>query len=1223
MNDRQTVPTTLALVLATSLALAADSMLVFEDDFNGLADGERPSSIVEVRDAPWQRGEAVDKRYAINAGGNAHRLVMPKVRDFQLHFTAEPHRRAKYAPILIIRFREAGGKGYRLHHWFGPTWSRVDLYRWDETVEPPIDLRLQSTSVPKIDLPQVEPIRWRLQVKGDTFRLYRNGKNIWTYTDTDQPLLERGAVAFDVSLYTRGATGPMFLDDVRVESTDKGMAEQFRRVFHFSKQVPGHLVAAHARIFHHVEIHEVFDTGLDELWIDVPEGRMYRVTSSVNFPDMHDGQGRKMAARTPYVRLEKSDGAPFIEQRIYDGVLGSTLPGHRSAAAQLTRLHTEHKELPPDGVHIRTAAVADTSGRQASVAFVASLPPEFHVTAGWEYWLDSDHVHVAGPVEATWNKDGTLFYAGRPIRRGRLAFELRSQASEGILARIGRDNRYYAECVRFQEENHFFLEGEPVRFHLTCGAGLEARLDEPSRWRLLDAYRRPTDKQDSIELEPPHSALWPRADSKKVWHSPPLTVPVAAPGVYWLEVAVGSQTKHYAFSIVPGEQRPGNTAARASGLPRMQGNFYPTQPWPKDIHHYLTGATEARDPDWSRALHAYNLQAIGRRDLQPSQLAWVEGLWDPNAANAGVTIAGHFPDKRLWRLLAADVKSIETFIASSYYTAHPQDGVLRDPEAGADQRWQHLTRHHLKPWCDYWSERTAERDIQIRDALDAIKPGLITSLYGPRLISSYHYGNLYCGKYYGWDWQRRIGRPHLINTWQVETYAREFGRPSMTYTPSLALTEMSLPQVDCQWELYGSVGGVEDSRLAQGRPPHGLSVPTREAVANHATELSLGPWYFDGVFHVAGGTHLAPWVGHFTQPQVFGLVDAMRIFEESKAIRPVRCPIFVRSYAAAERDPSWGEQSVNNSAAEAPAYCYVQARMAGLPGGAMMDIADVSKLDPAHAGLLVLPSLRGATAAQVEAVRAVHRKGVPLLCFDDCGGLEDLFGVRRSDEPIAIEGVRLSIGKLGTVSNAGSSATRSSPEAILAGIPAFARRERVRHRDTIRYELDGATEILVGTNYQAERVALLLTLHAPSDCPPTIFYALGATRVGRREKPLDSTNHEGEVTSDLVRYSLRAAIRAVSRSPVAVAGPASALAFHRSDGSLYVVLLESSFPYPRSGDTEADVLLSIRCSDPRTVTFDCRKPLRDMPSEDERRIVKLGLRPDEVVPLIVRGASDF
>ena len=1193
------------LLLLGTVCGSAVAEPVFEERFDGFADGERPSSVVEVRATPWRRGEVVGKRYAINAGGNAHRLVMPQVSDFELTFTAEPHQRAKYAPILVICFRQSRGRGYRLHHWFGPTWGRVDFHHWDDAAQPPIRTRLESTNSPKISLPQPRPIRWRLAASGNTFSLHRNGGKIWEYTDTDRPTLEPGAITFDISLGTKDPTAPIYFDDVRVDSSDPGVAERFRRVLYCHKQIPGDIVAAHVNIFHKVLVHEVLDTGLDQIWTDVPRGRMFRVTASVDFPDMSEGEGRKMAAKSPYVRIETTDGAAVLEQRIFDGILGSTWPGHHSAPAQILRLHAEHDSLPPDGVQVRTAAVADATGPQQAVACLRALPADFHITAGWEYWLDNDHIHVAGPVEATWTRDGERVYAGRPIRPSELTFELVSPPSEGILARIRKDNRYYQNCVAFQRCNHYFLEGEPVAFSVNCSAGIDARLDAQAQWQLADGYMRPLKEPGTVTLDAPESSLWPRADRKLTWQTRPFVLEVAKPGVYWLQLTIGERTKRYAFSIVPREQRPGNTAATACGLPRMDGNFYPMQPWLKDIHHYVSGAAGSRDEDWYEAVHAYNMLAIERGGQTAEVIGKVEGLWNPGLKGAKLPKFPRFPDKRLWRRMAAKPESTKAFLASDYYNEHPDDTVLRDPEADEMQRWQTLTRHHLKGWADYWSELWADRDVAVREAIDAVNPDLVTGSYGPRLISSFHYGNLYCGKYYGWDWRRRVGRPHLINTWQVETYAREFGRASMSYTPSLALAKMGLPEIDYKWEIYGSVGGVEDSRLAFGRPPHGLSVPNRDAVANHSVELSLAPWYFADGFEAAGGTHLAPWVGHFTQEQVFGLIDGMRVFHEAEAVRPVRSPAFVRSYEAAERDPSWREQSINNSAAEAPAYAYGQARMAGLAGGFFVDIADVAALDPGHTDLLVLPSMRGATAAQTAAIRAQHEHGVALLCFDDCTGLEDLFGVRRLPAVREIAGVR----------------PDDAPD-VLADVPAAALRERVRHRDTIWYELDAATALLSGVDADGTRVAPVLSIRQREGGAGAVFYALGATRVGRRNKRLDSTNHEGEVTSDLIRHALRAAMRAVARPVVSVRGPASVLAFVRGDDSLYVVVLESSFPEPRPGGTPVDVLLTVHCGTPADVSFTCDRTLLDMQPEPGKRTVKLQLRPDEVVPMVVSTGDD-
>ena len=120
-------------------------------------------------------------------------------------------------------------------------------------------------------------------------------------------------------------------------------------------------------------------------------------------------------------------------------------------------------------------APADSSGPKAAVVYLSHLPADFRVVAGWEHWKDQDHVAAAGPIEATFTKRGEVLHVGPPIEKGKLSFVLRSRVSAGISARIRKDNQYCEDCVRFQEANHFFFEGEDVTFRLDCQAGIDAR----------------------------------------------------------------------------------------------------------------------------------------------------------------------------------------------------------------------------------------------------------------------------------------------------------------------------------------------------------------------------------------------------------------------------------------------------------------------------------------------------------------------------------------------------------------------------------------------------------------------------------------------------------------------------------------------------------------------------------------------------------------------------
>jgi len=1188
-----------------SVATATDPVLVFIEDFDGFATGGQPSSIVEIRDTPWDYGEVVDRRYAIAHGGNRHRLIAPRLRNLDLRFTAEPHRSARVAPILVLHFRTGPGYGYRLYHWLRPDWGRVDLWRDREDGRE----RLTSTNVPKTAFPQPAPLRFQLLVDEGGIRLIRNGKEVFAFRDAD-PLLEAGAVAIDSNTNTRSAVAPMFFDDVELRSGDLGLKDKIKTVYQRNFFVPGEMVAAHVHPPFTVAVDEIHDTGLEHVWRDVPaNGRVHRVRLSIGFPkmDMVRGRvaGRRMAAVNPYVQLEDSRGQAFFRQQVFHGILGSPWPGHKSAPAQHIRILRQHDSPPPPGPEIRHVAPADCSGAKEAAVYLTHLPADFRIVAGWEHWQDQDHVAAAGPIEATFTKRGEVLHVGPPIEKGELSFILRSPVSAGILARIREGNRYYEDCVRFQEANHFFLEGEDVTFRLDCQAGIDARLDASVEWALHDAWLRATGPHGTAELSAPRTGLWSRADRKLRWQSPPFRPKVRQPGVYWLRTRVGSTERWRAFSVVPKEHRPGNTAASAAGLPHLYGNFYPMQQWLKDIHHYVSSAPDARNVDWKEATQAYNLNAWRAHQRELTELDGCQGWWNPRLEGLKASGVPRLPDKRLWRRAAARPDCIAAFRRSEHYRVHPGDRVWDDPKSNDDLRWKQLVSHHLKAWCDYWSVQFARYDRQFRAAIDKTFPGLDTASYGPRLISSYQYGNLYCGKYYGWDWKRRTdARDRLMTEWQVETYAHEFGRPSMTYAPSLALTKMSIPSLKLRWEMYGAMGGVEDHRLKMGRPPFGLNLPTRDLIANHTVELALGPWYFDGTFKRGSGTHYAPHVGQFIQFQLFGMLDGLRVDLESAAVRPVRSPAFVRSYEAAELDPSWARGRINNGAAEAPAYSYVQSRMAGLAGGFFVDISKVELVSPDHTDLLVLPSMRGATPEQIKAIRRLFGNGVSLLCYDDCTGLEDLFGVRRLREPAAMEWVAV-----------------QDEKSVLAGVPSDRLRDRPRHKGELHYELDGASEILIGTNANRERVAPLMTIRRTGKAG-AVFFTAGSTEIGRHREQLDDTGHEGEVTSDLIRYSLRAALRAIAHPVVTVTPPATALAFERRDGSLYIVVLESSFPHSSRVSAPSDILVTIHSSRPKTLHLDCAQQLLEMAPQRDHRVVKLSLRPDQVAPIVVKGWKD-
>lgn len=398
---------------------------------------------------------------------------------------------------------------------------------------------------------------------------------------------------------------------------------------------------------------------------------------------------------------------------------------------------------------------------------------------------------------------------------------------------------------------------------------------------------------------------------------------------------------------------------------------------------------------------------------------------------------------------------------------------------------------------------------------------------------------------------------------------------------------------------------MDDYRTFEGRPPHGLHYPSRNAMAHQVAEWSMASWYFDGKsLHPAGNTHMRPQMGEWTQEMLLGMIDGLRAAADLTNLVPVRGPAFVSSWAAADLDPAWdpGHWVLNNSAAEAPAYAYLQSRLAGLAGGFFLDIGDVDGLDGSRTDLLVLPSMRGATQEQTAAIRRLHDDGVALVCFDDATGLEDLFGIRLLPAGIPVEYVE-----------------RAADDELLAGLDRGTLVERVAFSGTVRYGLAGAQEVLSATDGRHRRVAPMLTLHRPPNKPGAVFFAAGATEVGRRQASTHGLTYEGEVLGRLVQRSLRRALVAVADPVVRVSPPATALAFSRADGGLKVVVMEGSAPFGTGKPVE--VTVTLRGTGIEEARLACDNPLTEIRHGANERRVRLSLDPDEVVTIDVTGMN--
>jgi hypothetical protein len=80
------------------------------------------------------------------------------------------------------------------------------------------------------------------------------------------------------------------------------------------------------------------------------------------------------------------------------------------------------------------------------------------------------------------------------------------------------------------------------------------------------------------------------------------------------------------------------------------------------------------------------------------------------------------------------------------------------------------------------------------------------------------------------------------------------------------------------------------------------------------------------------------------------------------------------------------------------------------------------------------------------------------------------------------------------------------------------------------------------------------------------------------------------------------------------------LAFHKPDGSLAVIVMESSWPFGNGQPQEVDLLL--RGPGAEEARIECDHPLREGPRRAGERRVTMTLEPDEVVRLTVVGMKD-
>ena len=1132
-------------------------------DFSLDADGAYPSGWAAEQNCehPGLLGRTGEGAFALLFSGNKHIPLTPLLLDFTLEFTCRGDTFFSPMEILVFfRYDRFTRTGYCLKYKWGAAGAvthcemqaekeyRAELCLYDGRKSTGKFTRIAQAATAGFvgDLSEFQS--FRLCVSGNACRLFHNNIPVAKLADPNRVFMRPGCAAFD-----RGfGQGRMELGRVRIESPGLGAGRKILlpdRAVEFPPELHGILSPY------------VFHVGVEK-WAGLRVLKIGLTGGPAQEPPPRDIHRYCFHEHMvgPYIRAERPDGSELGKYYIFRGSVG------------LARHHWN-----------RDCSVMDPAGTECPLAreiALEELPAGARFFIGYEYYMGEDSITLAGgPAEALLDAGGRAVYAGRPLRPGAINLELKPAPGRKIMARIPKNIPHRADALRFAAANFFYIEPEPVRFKASVACRLEEATVKSlsAAVTLENVFREQLQKPRRHALRAARRAL-PAAGTERLetgW----IELGGLAAGVYHVKAELFSgglkiaETRR-ALEVMPA--KPGAPCPPlASGLPQLypdilsgikNNHFYPWSRAAADIVHYNSGGNNFFYPGVSfsafKSWRIWDLLHVYRRK-------WL--CWSPDESLAAAADAIVTGPRRLdlWAISRYREKivfdALLDFMRSGAFE-QAAGGCLKLPELEklpADRRgltqpqFEELLRHHWKPWIKFFAARLSGRLIpenyrRLKAANPDCEPFQYCPVY-PTYGSVYKAG--YFPLYFGKDLRSGIER-WLPGPNGFEDYPYSSGYAIARGIYQLASCKLECPGLRLLPEMFGVNGETRDSHVVYAHSPYGRSDPPRGFLTKQFFEYSFAAAWFDR-------QGFSFWRDHGYYPKTWDrenyaeMLAAYSFISRVKPARPLRTGAFVFSMAACLAHPDHFEADEDfthggymmNTAEEAVAFAYEQARRAGLQAGFVVKMEDLGCLNPADLGLLVLPPLCGASGADLRTIRALHARGISLLCFEDCSGLEDLFGVAPAAGSRRITGIA-----------AGAAGRKLIPEL-------GALREKTSHPlCRCCYENRRADVILEGSGG-----APVLTLNKTRS-GQAAFFTVPPTVIRRARAKIATYGQES--TSALINQATALILQRLSDN-MAETTAGKIIAFEDDRGNAHVIVEEDAWPQ-RGGEIMPRVTVKLK-----------------------------------------------
>lgn len=628
-----------------------------------------------------------------------------------------------------------------------------------------------------------------------------------------------------------------------------------------------------------------------------------------------------------------------------------------------------------------------------------------------------------GEHEFLFDRNGKIIWDGM-LLDNKFVCEVKSNPNKRIVSMIPTDIPRYEDAVSHAAGNHYFFDDELIDFtlHLITAYNpaqitVQARID--TIYGDLVSELAPT---SSINFD------FGIANFNQLLSSVSAdTLPI---GVYHVvfDILIAGQVVHThtsAFEVfsTTSEQSP----QEAAGLPHIHcGDGAPMglmtatpDPWSilrdESFIHYIDHALF--DPVFSENSQVWRLLKLYRRQwavwLVPRTLGTRNISEFPNCLTYADYVYLPFPKIEespnavrydLWRHSVYTPAVLEAL----------KDFLNTNPVLSSKLQFDDVTKEFTKEmlnklfdtcaaeWIEYIDNKIAQWYAEQLDMFKDCNPNMKRFSYGPFSVYGSAYTSGYFMKFDGIDYEK--AHLNMNGFYQLEDYPFWCAYNCANGAWVLNTIKLYAPNLVIRPELYGNIEtACPDGFVGWAHPPAKQRYFPTYTLGSQILEYAFNSAHFLNGNMEYWNDYGFMWLQYGESNNTERMSTLLKTWQQIRTCqprKPIRSVVFVADFIGEEDQLAHDihHDAVFNYSEANVSYLNLVCRESGIPVGCVTKFSGLLDLDASQIDVLVLPSLKHASADVLCKIEDLYQQGVALFAVSDISGLEHIFGVEAASD---------------------------------------------------------------------------------------------------------------------------------------------------------------------------------------------------------------------------------